>query len=158
MIKKSLIFLAFAAMVGILNAQSLRFEYEGEAFSNNEEFICDFTPNFIGEIGVEMKLRNLTNQDLDVIVGKEYVHIMEGTENTFCWGLCFGPDVMESREPKTISANSTSLDGELSFHYQIDPTYSGDVSQYIQGTSTIRYYAYPASNPTDKTYLVVHFV
>ncbi|MBR4391632.1 MAG: T9SS type A sorting domain-containing protein [Bacteroidales bacterium] len=155
MLKKVLLSTALFALVGILSAQSLQFEYDGTVYANNEVVLCEAAPNSIGEMVMEMQLRNLTSEALQVIVEKEYIDIVEGTSNSFCWGLCFDESVFISPRPYELEAGAVSEHGILSFHYQLDPTYSG--TDLLVGTTIIKYYAYPASNPDDKTCIEVHF-
>lgn len=156
MYKKSIFTLVFLAVIGWVSAQSLQFEMDGRVFANNEKYICETTPNDWGEIELKMQLRNLTDKPLEVVVEKEYVKIVDGTTNTFCWGSCLGPDGFVTR-PVTMEPYAVSQDGELSFHYQVDPTYSGDEASYLAGTSMLRYYAYPADNTDNKTCIEIWF-
>lgn len=156
MIKKSIFTLVFMAVMGWVSAQSIQFEMDGRAFANNEVYVCEDTPTSWGEIELKMQLRNLTNNQLEVVVEKEYVKIVDGTTNTFCWGSCLGPEAFITR-PMTMEPNALSADGDLSFHYQVDPNYSDDESSYIVGTSVIKYYAYLADNTDDKVCIEIWF-
>ncbi len=154
--KKTIFTLMFLAVMGWVSAQSLQFELNGRVFADKEVLICDSMPNSWGEIELKMQLRNLTNETLSVVVEKEYVKIVEGTTNMFCWGSCLDPGVFVTR-PKTMEPNSVSTDGDLSFHYQVDPTYSGESENCLVGTSIIKYYAYPENAPESKVCLEVWF-
>ena len=156
MIKKSIFTLAFLAVMSWVSAQSLQFEMDGRVFANNEVYICEDAPSEFGEIGLEMQLRNLTDKQLNVIVAKEYVKIVGGTTNYFCWGSCLGPDATSTR-PVVMEPYAVSGNGEPSFHYQLDPEYTGDVASYPVGTTIVKYYAYVAENQDDKTCLEVWF-
>ena len=156
MIKKSIFTLVFMAVIGWVSAQSLQFEMDGRVFANNEVYICEDAPTSWGEIELKMQLRNLTDRQIDVVVEKEYVKIVDGTSNTFCWGSCLGPEAFTTR-PKTMEPNAVSVDGDLSFHYQVDPNYSDDETSYIVGTSVIKYYAYLADNADDKVCIEIWF-
>ena len=161
MFKKTLLTLTFAALVGVISAQSLRFGYYDDesvfhAYDDNEVVICDNEPNEIGEIAFEAALQNLTGDPLEVIVEKEHIFIVEGTENSFCWGNCYSPSTFISN-PKTLEGNDISALHDLSFHHQIDPSYSGDPSQYIEGTSIVKYYAYAENDPHTRICLEMHF-
>lgn len=155
--KKTFFTLILLAAVSFLSAQSLQFEWEDKVYANNEIVICDASPNDWGEIIMDMGLRNLTNDTISVIVEKEHFKIVENTQNSFCWGLCFGPDTFVSRPAKDLAGNTLSGPGDLSFHYQVDPTYSGDSTSFLSGTTIVRYYAYPERNPEDKVCLEVWF-
>lgn len=156
MIKKSILTLVFMAVIGWVSAQSLQFEMDGRVFANNESYTCEDTPTSWGEIELKMQLRNLTDRQIEVVVEKEYVKIVDGTTNMFCWGSCLGPEAFATR-PKTMEPNAVSADGDLSFHYQIDPNYSDDETSYIVGTSVIKYYAYLVDNTDDKVCIEIRF-
>lgn len=157
MIKKTIFTFAFMALMACASAQTLQFELEGRVFANNEVYICPSEPNGIGELLQEMQIRNLTNDSLLVVVKKEEIKMVEGTENSFCWaGSCLPSTVFESR-PWTVAANSASLVGELSFHHQIDPTFSGEAANFLVGTSIVRYYAYPVNEPDNTACIEMWF-
>ena len=157
MLRKSLLFIALTAFVGYVSAQTLQFEYQGAALANNEKIIFEEAPSAIGEMVLEMNIHNLSDQAVEVTVEKELIKVVEGTENSFCWGQCFGPDVFTSRPPVPMEPNSVSADGALSFHYQVDPTYSGDPDACLPGTTIIKYYAYTTSDPDNKVCVEVWF-
>mgnify|MGYP002859978121 CR=1 FL=1 len=155
--KKIVFTLMFMAVMGLMSAQSLQFEWDGTVYANNEVIICDVEPNEWGEMVQEMQIRNLTDETLSVLVEKEHIQIVEGTENSFCWGNCFTPEVFISTRPVEVEGNTVSDPGMLSFHYQVDPTYSGDPSNCIAGTTIVKYYAYPSDNPDDRVCLEIWF-
>ena len=136
------------AAIGYVSAQSLQFELNGTVYDNGEAIECS-TPNEWGEYLQEMQLRNLTSNDLDVIVEKEIIEDLEGAINYFCWGMCFSPDVFVSPNPVTVAANSITGSGDLSFHAM----YENDVYGYV----VVRYYAYEERNPDDRISIIVKF-
>jgi hypothetical protein len=156
MVKKLFFTLVFLVVIGWVSAQSVQFEMDGRVFANNEVLICEDSINEMGEIELKMQLRNMTDKQINVIVAKEYVKIVDGTANYFCWGDCLSPIATQSR-PIGMEANAVSGNGEPSFHYQLDPDFTGDVANYPVGTSIIKYYAYVADNPDDKVCLEVWF-
>lgn len=156
MFRKNLLTATLLVLAGILSAQSLQFEYEGTVCANNQVVVCETEPNSFGEMVLEMQLRNNTSDEVNVLVEKDPVSVVEGTLNSFCWGLCFDETVMISLRPVTLEAGTVSEPGMLSFHYQLDPTYTG--TNLLEGTTVIKYYAYPEDNPDDRTCVEVHFV
>ena len=56
-----------------------------------------------------------------------------------------------------MEGGALSMIGELSFHHQIDPTYSGDPANFLVGTSIVRYYAYSADDQDNTICLEVWF-
>ena len=156
MMKKSIFTLAFLALMAFASAQTLQFELDGRVYENNEVIICS-EPTEFGELALEMQIRNLTNEAIPVVVSKEEVKIIDGTENSFCWGInCYGADTFESR-PFTLEGNAVSASSELSFHHYLDLTYSGDPANFAVGTSVVRYYAYSSDNQDNKVCLEVWF-
>lgn len=154
--KKSIFTLAFLAIMGWVSAQSLQFEYDGHVYANGETIICTHAEEW-GEMVQEMQIRNLSSTSLDVMVKREIVKIVDGTENSFCWGTCFSSMVDVSPRPQALGGGAVSDKGLLSFHQLIDPTYSGDVNNFVSGTSIVKYYAYPANNEEDKVCVEVWF-
>ena len=161
MIKKTLLSIALCGLFGFLSAQSLQFGYYDEeaafhGYDNNLHVICDNAPTEWGEITMEkLGIKNLTANDINVVVEKEEVSLVEGTENSFCWGNCYTPMVFVSDPPLLVPAGTVSDPGELSFHHQIDPTFEG--TGMIPGTSVVKYHAYPAGQPEDRATLEVWF-
>lgn len=157
MLKKSLLILALTSLVGMISAQTLQLQYNGEVIANNSKIIYDDAPTGWGLMEFEMELTNLTDDFVHVIMEKEHVQIVEGTENYFCWGSCFEPGVMISERPVELAPNTTSGPGMLSVHYNLDPTYSGDPDNYPAGTTIVKYYFYTIENPDDKLCVEVWF-
>ena len=152
--KKSIFTLALLAVMGMASAQSLQFEHNGHVYQQGERLICS-QPEEWGEIVLDMEVRNLTDAPIAVMIEKEEVKIVEGTENTFCWGSCFGANVFVSPRPQILEAGALSDGAQaLAFHHQLYNTYSGN---YAVGTSIVKYYAYPADNPDDRACLEVWF-
>lgn len=144
------------ATIGYVSAQSLRFEWQGTVYAEGETVVCTYVQEW-GEMLQNMQLRNTTNAPIDVVVRKEHIEIVEGTANFFCWGSCFSPDVYISPRTVTLAGGAVSGEEALSFHHQIDPEFSYDPSNFIVGTSTVRYYAYPENNPDDAVSIIVKF-
>lgn len=155
MIKKTLLTLSLFALVGMISAQSLRFEKDGVPYANNDVIVVTHPTNNYGEMVVELQLRNLTENPIDVLVEKEHVSIVDGTENMICWGNCFAPSVFVSPYPVTLEAGAVSAPGYLAFHQQLDPTYTGQ--NLIPGTTIVKYHAYPERNPEDRVTIEVHY-
>ena len=155
MIKKTILTLSLCALVGVICAQSLQFEKDGAVCANNEVIVLTEPTNNFGEMALEMQLKNLTSDPIEVLVEKEHVSTVEGTENSICWGSCFDPSVFVSPMPVTIEGGCVSDPGMLSFHYQLDPTYTGQ--NLIPGTTIVKYHAYPARNPEDRVTIEVHY-
>lgn len=147
--KKSIFTLVLMAVIGCVSAQSLQFEWNGHVYSEGEEIVCTNDEFGFGEYIQHMQLRNLTSNDLDVIVEKEVIEDLEGTSNFFCWGLCFGPDTYVSPNPVAIPANALTDEGALSFHTMFDEPVFGKV--------LVRYSAYEERHPEERVTINVVF-
>lgn len=148
MMKKSIFTLVFLAVMGWASAQSLQFELNGHVFANDEMVFCfDYIEDF-GEFVQDMQIRNLSGNDLNVIVEREEVSVAEGSLNYFCWGLCFNPEVSVSRPPVPVAAGDVSVVGALAFHYS--PMES-------TGSSSIRYYAYDPEVEDSRVSIIIVF-
>ena len=136
------------AAIGYVSAQSLQFEWDGNVFYDGEAIECTNDEYGYGEYIQHMQLRNLTSNDMNVIIEKEVIETLEGTINSFCWGMCYGPDTYISPEAVTVLANSLNTD-DLSFHN----IYDEDVYGYV----VVRYYAYDEHNPDERISIIVKF-
>jgi len=148
MFKKSIITLMLLAAIGYVSAQSLQFEWDGNVFYDGEAIECTNDEYGYGEFIQHMQLRNLTSNDMNVIIEKEVIETLEGTINSFCWGMCYGPDTYISPEAVTVLANSLNTD-DLSFHNIYEP----EVFGYV----VVRYYAYDEHNPDERVSIIVKF-
>ena len=152
MIRKSIFTLMLLAFIGGVTAQNLQFELEGNVFANGEEITCTNDEWEMGEIIQHMQVRNLTDQDMEVVIEKEIVQDLEGTSNTFCFGLCYGADTFVGN-PVTVAAHSLNTD-DLSFHVSF---FDLEGNMY-EGEVVMKYYAYDRANPNDRISIVVRFV
>jgi len=94
--------------------------------------------NMDDEIPCHIFVRNTTAAAIDVIVKKVEISLVSGSVNTFCWGLCFPPNVYVS-PPFTLNANTTD---SVNFSGHYNPL-------TFAGASVIRYVFYVQSNPND---------
>lgn len=148
MMKKSILTLVFTALIACVSAQTLQFEWDGHVYDEGETIECTNDEYGIGEIIQHMEIRNLTSEPMKVMIEKEVIQDLEGVMNSFCWGMCFGPDVFVSPEAVEIQANSLNTD-ELSFHALYDEEVFGDV--------IVKYYAYEERSPNDRISIIVRF-
>lgn len=148
MFKKSIFTLLLMATIGLVSAQSLQFELDGYVFSDGESVECTNDEYGYGELIQHMQIRNLLTDDQNVLVEKEVIEDLEGTMNFFCWGSCFGPDVLVSPNPVSLAGNSVTGDQDLSFHTMFDEAF---------GYVVVKYYAYDERHPEDRVSIIVKF-
>lgn len=146
--KKTIFTLILMAVIGCVSAQSLQFEWNGTLYSEGETIECTNDEYGYGEFIQHMQVRNLTSAPMKVMIEKEIIQDLEGVMNTFCWGMCFGPDVFVSPDAIEILPNSLNTD-ELSFHALYDEGVYGDV--------VVKYYAYEERNPDQRISIIVRF-
>ncbi len=90
---------------------------------------------------------NNSPDSLPVKVKKVEISKIHGTDNYFCWYLCFGSGVYESPTPIYIHSMETN-------HFD----FSGHYSPYDSvGVTHIRYVFFVANNPTDSVCYNVKF-
>jgi hypothetical protein len=90
------------------------------------------------EIVCHVFVTNTTPDPIDVIVKKVEINVVSGSVNTFCWGLCFPPNIYQS-PPFAVNGNRTD---SVNFSGHYNPT--GFV-----GTTLIRYVFFEQSDPSD---------
>ena len=150
MIKRSILTLMFMAVMGWVSAQSLQFEWDGHVYTEGETIECTNDEYGFGELIQHMQLRNVTSNDLSVVIKKEDVENPEGVMNSFCWGEhCYGPDTYVSPNPVVIPANSITGEADLSFHAMFDENVFGKVQ--------VRFSAYEERHPEDAVTINVVF-
>ena len=92
------------------------------------------------EINSYMFVKNLTSSTISVKVKKVEISLISGSTNTFCWGLCYPPNVYIS-DPEALDINAHATDStDFSGHYSPNG---------FEGISTIRYVFFNQANPLD---------
>lgn len=90
---------------------------------------------------------NNSASTINVRVKKEYISLIQGTYNTYCWGNCYDSSLYISGITVPIGAGITD---SLNF--------IGDYNGHgIPGASTIKYTFYDDSNPTDEVSVNVQY-
>lgn len=145
MLKKTLLTITLFALVGIISAQTLQFEHEGVIYESGQTIICTFDESLY-EYVHHMQIRNLSDQELNVIVEQNVIEPAEGALVSLCWGQCFAPGNNIVSNPVAIPAQTLS-DEDLSFHVMFTEGETGVVKAI--------YHAYDESNPDSKINLIV---
>ena len=141
--KKSLLTLALLAFVGIVSAQTLRFEWEGNIYQDGQTIISEYEyPEYV----VHLKVRNLTDNDMNVIIEREIIEEAPGAMSYFCWGQCLNPDINVSPYPIAVSAQALS-----------DQNFDAHVlyTEGETGITKVKYYAFDRSNPDNRTSIII---
>lgn len=144
MLKKTLLTAVLTAMIGFLGAQSLQFEWEGNVYQDGQTIISPFNEAFY-EYVQELKVRNLTDNDMGVVIEREILQNADGTMIYFCWGLCLSPDVSIS-DAVNVPAQTLS-DEEFGAHVMFTEGETGVVK--------VKYYAYDRSDPDNRISITI---
>ena len=137
--KKTIFTLILLAVVTLMSAQTLQFEYEGHVYENGETIICQYDEAMF-EYVQHLNIRNISNQDLNVVVEREILETVDNAITFFCWGLCLAPTGNIS--PEVLVTANTLSDEAFDIHVIIPEGETGVVKA--------RYYAYDASDPDTK--------
>ena len=146
--KKLIFTLVLMAVIGCVSAQSLQFEWNGTVFSEGETVECTNDEFGYGEYIQHMQIRNNTSETMKILIEKEIIQDLEGVMNSFCWGMCYGPDVFVSPTAGEVAPGGVNTD-DLSFHALYEESVFGDV--------IIKYYAYEERNPDQRISIIVRF-
>ena len=125
--------------------QSLTLSDSSGAVANNSAVFRTGHPE--AEVDCFFFVHNTTTHSIDVLVKKVELGLVTGSINTFCWGLCFPPNVYVSPTSKTIAAGATDS-SDFSGHY--DP-------QGFSGISRIRYVFFNVADTTDSVCVNVSY-
>jgi len=147
MIKNLLpLFLAFGLTM-VLSAQSIAvYDAQGNALSNDMVITLQEEPGHT-DIFADLDVENTASSALPILCKKTEMNLVSGTNNTFCWGLCFPPHVYVSPTAITLAAGETDTLNFLGEYY----------SQGITGTSRIAYTFYDENNPSDSIRIIVDY-
>ncbi|MCX6243572.1 MAG: T9SS type A sorting domain-containing protein [Bacteroidetes bacterium] len=98
------------------------------------------------EVACHIFVTNTTAHAISVIVKKVELGVVTGTMNTFCWGLCYPPNIFVS-PPMAVPGNFTD---SINFSGHYNPL-------GFSGVSRIRYVFYDEANPLDSVCVNVSF-
>ena len=104
--------------------------------------------SFLGDLGTEITVRNISNTTIDVKVSREVISATPGTENYFCWTQCYLPQTDVSPHTKSFTAGFVD---ENSFQVHFD---NKDINP---ASASIKYCAFNASNESDSACTIVHY-
>ena len=133
----------------VLSTQLIQFEWNSNVYSDGELIECTNDEFSYGDYTQYMQIRNNTNATKNIMIEKEIIQDLDGVNNYFCWGSCFGPDIFVSPNPVQVLANSITEEGALSFHALFDENVFGDV--------VVRYYAYEEQSSGERISIIVRF-
>lgn len=126
-------------------AQMFELYHEGNLVEMGDEMTVIGNPSN-AEIVVEMSIKNISSATVSVKCRKMEVEIVTGSQNYFCWGLCFSSFIFLS--PNNIDIPSGEISNEFSGHIMPAGT---------AGVTKMCYSFFDVENPNDSTYFYVNF-
>jgi len=127
-------------------AQSLELWHDGELVEDQSDIWVLGDPSD-GELIIELGVKNISTNSLDVICKKQEIEVIANTTNLFCWaGQCFSPFVFESPVSQPIAPGE--LTEEFSGHYMP----AGNA-----GITIMRYTFFDQNNPADSICFYSYF-
>ncbi|MDP4281473.1 MAG: T9SS type A sorting domain-containing protein [Bacteroidota bacterium] len=145
--KKIFLFLFLAEMLSVsAGSQSLTLS-NSEGVVPNNSTITPHGNSGTDEFIVYAYVTNNAAVPLTVKVKKVELHLTPGTVNTFCWGLCYNPDVYVSLQAIKIDPGKTDST-DFSGHLQ---------PMGISGYDLIRYVFYDEANPSDSVCMNINY-
>lgn len=96
--------------------------------------------------------RNITDARRDINVKRYEVSVLPGTQNYFCWTLCYPPEVAGDRV-SWAAHEAVTLDADEEF----DGFFGDYVPMGIAGSSTFLFVWYDVDNPIDSAWVEIVF-
>lgn len=137
--KKRILLLA-SIIPSLIFAQSLSLSWQQGDIPNNSSITIPGIPSD-PVLNSHIFVTNNTSSTIDVKVKKVELSLVAGSMNTFCWGICFPPDVYVSPDPLPIGPGATNTDDFIGDYFS-----NGNL-----GASIIRYVFFDSNNVTDTT-------
>ncbi len=136
-----LTFLGFAVF-----GQSFSLTYNGTNLSPDEEISIQCSIPDDNNALMGLLVNNNTTEMKSVKVKKVYLDVVEGSEESFCWGMCYPPNVFESPYPVSIDAGTSS------------DAFTGDYNPHGNyGSSKIRYVFFNENNSSDTISVIASY-
>lgn len=97
-------------------------------------------------IEIEVDVKNISTDTINVIAKKFEISVIPGSTNMFCWLQCFPPFVFEAPNPDTL------YPGEVSSEFNGEYAPAGNA-----GITIMRYTFFDQNNPNDSVCFYTHF-
>lgn len=143
--KKFYTILIFAIITTSISAQDIIIKNLDNEVINGQtvQVAADVNEDF-NSGNLSLLIQNQTSNSLELKVKKEYIDILEGTSNDFCWdGACLPPFTMETGA-LTFAPGETYDDFSVHYH-----------CQGIEGSSTVKYTIFEEDGP--EAFFIVEF-
>lgn len=140
------LFLLSLLSTGLFAQSIVVYDLNGNALSNNAVITIH---EEIGQTDIfaDLDVENTASTSLGILCKKTEISLINGSSNTFCWGLCFPPHVFISPTPLSLAAGQIDTLNFLGEYY----------SQGFTGTSRIAYTFYDEANTDDSIRILVDY-
>ncbi len=129
-----------------ISAQDLQVYYGDDLLSNTSVLNLTAHPDSGVMVLDEIGVKNTSVNPLMIVCAREIIELVPGSVNSFCWGLCYPPNV------DTASLNIKIESGDMSMEFQGDHDPAGTV-----GVSTVKYTFYELGNADNKAQFTVNY-
>lgn len=144
--KKLILSLALVISAGFyLGAQDLYLTMDGVKIGDTVTVEGDAALN---EFLFHANFHNDSPKDMNVMVIRKRLFLVEGASSLFCWGLCYGPDTDTSGQYVFIPSGGQSVDDAFSGHY---------IPNSKEGTSMVEYTFYNLANSFENVRVVCKY-
>lgn len=127
---------------------SLKLYYHNNLLENDDSIYLFMDSSQYTVQYVQLAVENISDNNLNVKVKKTEISVIPGTENSFCWSMCYDTSVLVSPHYITIPAHSINSDDFYGEYYP-----KGHL-----GTSIIRYTFFDMNNTTDSASMIAVYV
>ena len=136
--------LVAAAFTG--HSQSLTLAHRGQPLQNGDHIVLSGPPDTM-QLITWLRITNVSNMSLRVLMKKEEISMLPGTVSSICWaGYCYGPDMMVSTFP--LNMDPAQSDTGCFSHF-------GPNGQ--RGTSVVRWTFFSEADPNDSVSVTAHY-
>ena len=145
--KRFLLFSLITVFITLIsNAQSIQlYTEEGDEIENGSEVTVNCSPDD-ALVAYHVSVKNISTDTIYVKAKKEVISELEGATNTFCWDVCYGPNVTESMTALMIIPEA------------VNTFFVADYSpNEAVGITTVKYVFFEERNPSDSAAVTVHF-
>ncbi len=149
--KKTVLFFVAIFAVGFASAQSFSVIRNGEVIPSGEKIVVDTIDSQMNEMLIDFSVRNDSDHQLDLILSRENIQVVDGMISYFCWDNCY-PATVSVSGPESYEPGETK--NGKSFHYA--PDYEVQ-ENWIPGTAIYKYSIFDRANPSEPFTVEVWF-
>lgn len=146
--KYYLFFILLSSSLFVFSQNSLRLYYNDILLANDDSMYFFMDSSQYTAQYVQLAVENISNKNINVKVKKTEISVVPGTENSFCWVMCYDASVLVSTQYITIPAHSIN---NTDFYGEYYP--KGHL-----GTSIIRYTFFDMNNTSDSASMIAVYV